>query len=58
MPKYEIYQLGKLPPLTVVEADNYMLNEYDVLNFSNSVGDIVATFNWHNIAGIKKIEEV
>lgn len=58
MPKYEIYQVGKLPPLTVVEADSYQCDQDDVLVFYNkTLNEEVAIFNWNNIAGFKEIKE-
>lgn len=60
MPKYEIYQLGKLPPLTVVEAKTYWFDENGDLAFGENThksSSAVAVFNWRNIAGFKKIKE-
>lgn len=62
MNKYEVYQVGKLPPLTIVEADDWTLtlisdkeNHGERLLFS--IGDTnVAVFNWNNIAGFKELE--
>ena len=66
MSKFEIYQTGKLPPLTVVEAERFDFSynqetntgkcHNKLLKFCN--GDyIVAMFNWNNIAGFKEIKE-
>ena len=54
--KLEIYQVGKLPPLTVVECDCWHLTglDNDRLECSNN-GDIVAIFFTNNIAGFKKV---
>ena len=53
--KLEIYQVGKLPPLTVVECECWHLTglDNDRLECSNN-GDIVAMFFTNNIAGFKK----
>lgn len=57
MSKYEIYQMGKLPPLTVIKADDFEV-DYDKhrLKF---VKDhcIIAIFNFDNIAGFRNVEE-
>lgn len=57
MYKFEIYQTGKLPPLTIVEAECYEVN-YDLKRIKFTVADeIVAIFNWNNIAGFKIVTE-
>lgn len=56
--KLEIYQVGKLPPLTVVECDRW---EFDY----QGIGDLtllrdmlpIAVFLLNNIAGFKVISE-
>ena len=55
--KYEVYQTGKLPPLTVVEADGYYfaMDKQKIEFFLND--HLVAMFNWNNIAGFKKLTE-
>ena len=59
MSKYEIYQVGKLPPLTIVESDNFRIDVVtSVITFYNDEAEgPVATFNWNNIAGFKQIIE-
>lgn len=54
--KLEIYQVGKLPPLTVVECDYWSLEgvDYDRLECSKN-GYIVAVFFINNIAGFKEV---
>ena len=64
--KLEIYQVGKLPPLTVVECDNWIL-EYDntprlkCFNIKEEIWgkekNIVAVFVLSNIAGFKEVLE-
>ena len=54
----EIYQLGKLPPLTVVECDDWVEEYGDtprLLCYNNK--KIVAIFNLNNIAGFKTVDE-
>lgn len=58
MNKYEIYQVGKLPPLTVVEASYYCI-ENEFINFYAQREDekcfhCIACFVLRNIAGFKK----
>lgn len=56
--KLEIYQIGKVPPLTVIECDNWYIN-------FRGVGDLtllknnkpIALFLLNNIAGFKVINE-
>jgi hypothetical protein len=57
MKKLEIYQVGKLPPLTVVECDRWLL-QYDtetprLLCYKDE--DIIAIFLANNIAGFKEV---
>lgn len=65
--KLEIYQVGKLPPLTVVECDDWKI-EFDLVprlkcfNVEQSVlyGKLektIAEFFLSNIAGFKKVGE-
>lgn len=59
MNKYEIYQVGKLPPLTVVEADHYCI-ENEFINFYvnddyNRRFNCIACFVLRNIAGFKEV---
>lgn len=54
MPKYEIYQMGKLPPLTVVEAEKAVFENCQ-LYFVNYNRKVKARFNWNNIAGFKEV---
>lgn len=56
MNKYEVYQVGKLPPLTTVEADSFVIDfDYNKLKFIKD-NENIAFFNWNNIAGLKKVE--
>ena len=65
--KLEIYQLGKVPPLSVVECENYELIFDNVprlrcFNVENSVlygrlTPTVAVFILSNIAGFKEVDE-
>lgn len=63
MSKYEIYQLGKLPPLTIVEAEEWTIDENGLLKFCYKsehpmlFGNPVAVFNFNKIAGFKEIKE-
>lgn len=63
MPKYEIYQLGKLPPLTVIEAEEWNIDKNGLLKFCGKsdnpalFGKAIAVFNFNNIAGFKEIHE-
>ncbi len=57
--KLEIYQIGKVPPLTVVECDSWELAfSYDTprLRCWDSTGTI-GMFFLNNIAGFKEIKE-
>lgn len=56
--KLEIYQVGKLPPLTVVECESWRV-EYDYTpRLICSINeDIAAMFNFNNIAGFKEVSE-
>lgn len=61
MNKYEIYRVGKLPPLTVVEADHYCI-ENEFISFYvndayNRQFNCIACFVLKNIAGFKKVSE-
>lgn len=58
--KFEIYQVGKLPPLTVVESDSWELVFDNVprikfYNIEEHSRPIVAEFILSNIAGFKKV---
>ena len=62
--KLEIYQVGKVLPLTVVECDSwgidYDKNGYPITLTAHKVDktkSIIAIFSFNNIAGFKKIEE-
>lgn len=55
MKKFEIYQLGKLPPLTVVEAKFWRIDKEErTLEFLVD-GQMIAVFNFNNIAGFKEL---
>ena len=65
--KLEIYQVGKVPPLTVVECDDWV-TEFDLvprlkcysIEKNELCGDkkrIIATFILSNIAGFKEVGE-
>lgn len=56
MPKYEIYQCGNPLPL-IVEANNWNFSSNNCLRFWNVRKEIVAVFNFDNIAGFKEILE-
>ena len=57
MKKYEIYQVGKVPPLTVIEVDDWTLGggekQQYIYFYKNK--EIIAIFNWNNIAGFKEV---
>lgn len=56
--KLEIYQIGKVPPLTVVECDDCQLVNDDIPRIRiNKGGMVVAMFFTNNIAGFKVINE-
>ena len=66
--KLEIYQVGKVPPLTVVECDGWTLtNEQNHcwLKCFKKTPDVlgphkteeIAIFNFNNIAGFKEVSE-
>lgn len=52
----EIYQVGKLPPLTLVECDNWEAKINDIFPTLQIIKNnrIVAVFSLNNIAGFKK----
>ena len=54
----EIYQTGKLPPLTVVECNSVVYNLEGRVPYLKCLkkDEIVAMFFVNNIAGIKEIE--
>ena len=58
--KLEIYQVGKLPPLTIVECDNWNV-EFDGVprlkcyNCDRNTKLVIAEFFLSNIAGFKKV---
>ena len=56
--KLEIYQIGKVPPLTVVECDNWYLNYEEVGDLTLiKDNEPIALFLLNNIAGFKVISE-
>ena len=56
--KIEIYQIGKVPPLTVVECDNWYLNYEEVGDLTLiKDNEPIALFLLNNIAGFKVISE-
>lgn len=57
MSKYEIYQTGKLEPLTTVEADKYNTDFNPNIAYFMKDFEEVACFNLDNISGIKKVQE-
>jgi hypothetical protein len=54
--KYEVYQVGKLPPLTIIKANNFKVDfkTSDVCFIKDN--ETIAIFNWNNIAGVKVLE--
>ena len=54
--KLEIYQTGKLPPLTVVECDAWEVKDDMPRLILYKSRKIVAIFFVNNIAGFKEIE--
>lgn len=57
MPKYEIYRHDSSLPLTIIEANNWGFSSNNCLRFWNVRKEIVAVFNFDNIAGFKEILE-
>ena len=58
--KLEIYQIGKVPPLTVVECeawDTRIFGDVPCLRCFDEKGTCCATFFCNNIAGFKEIKE-
>ena len=56
--KIEIYQIGKVPPLTVIECDNWYLNYEEVGDLTLiKDNEPIALFLLKNIAGFKVISE-
>jgi hypothetical protein len=61
--KLEIYQIGKVPPLTVIECDDWSVNYRDGYPIEleaykvTTKKFIIAIFLFKNIAGFKVIEE-
>lgn len=56
--KIEIYQIGKVPPLTVVECDDWYLNYEEVGDLTLLKGiKPITLFLLNNIAGFKVISE-
>jgi hypothetical protein len=51
--KYEVYQVGKLPPLTIIKANGFEIDykANDVCFIKDN--ETIAIFNWNNIAGVK-----
>ena len=59
MPLYEIYQVGRIQPLTTVEANDYVIiedKETHRVAFKKD-GNNVAQFNLNNISGFKKLNK-
>ena len=58
MRKFEVYQVGKLPPLTVIECDGwYIIEDCGVPLLTFKKGKVVsAQFNLNNVAGLKEME--
>lgn len=57
MNKYEVYQIGKVPPLAVVEADDFDV-DYDLKKICFRKGmENIAIFNWNNISGFRKVKD-
>lgn len=56
--KLEIYQVGKLPPLTVIECDEWKIDSRlpQTLDIYKN-GNIIAAFFTNNIAGFKEIQD-
>ena len=54
--KYEVYQVGKLPPLTIIKANKFTVDfkTNDVCFVKDN--ETIAIFNWNNIAGVKVLE--
>lgn len=59
MKKYEIYQTGETPLLTIVEADDFVLRGDGInrLVFYDNDENYIAMFNFDNIAGFKEVSE-
>ena len=62
MKKYEIYQVGKVPPLTVIEAAGLSFKYDDKgrierLMFYDNSKIYKAIFNWNNIAGYRRVSD-
>ena len=56
--KIEIYQIGKVPPLTVVECDKWYINYEEVGDLTLlKDNEPIALFLLNNIAGFKEICE-
>ena len=58
MRKFEIYQIGKVPPLTIVECKYYKVFDGDAVPTVRFYGDndfAVALFFLNNIAGFKEM---
>ena len=56
--KLEIYQIGKVPPLTVVECDNWYLNYEEVGDLTLiKDNEPIALFLLNNIAGFRVTSE-
>ena len=58
MPLYEIYQAGKVQPLTTVEAETYKIYNDSINNrvVFTKANKNIAQFNFNNISGFKQIE--
>lgn len=54
--KLEIYQIGKLPPLTVIECDRWEIDSRLPQTLYLYKGNkIIASFFTNNIAGFKEV---
>ena len=59
--KLEIYQTGKLPPLTVVECDGWSIDydepvwELEIYKYKDGHKTIIAIFFGNQIAGFKEV---
>ena len=56
--KVEIYQIGKVPPLTVVECDKWIIDYHNIGDLTLLRDKLpIAVFLLSNIAGFKVINE-
>ena len=51
--KYQVYQVGKLQPLTIIKANKFEVDfkTRDVCFVKDN--ETIAIFNWNNIAGVE-----